>query len=250
LFRQKPLIIEEGAPMQDDDSKKKTVYKVKNWPEYNRSLINRGNITFWFSDEVISNWYYSGAKTKGAQKIYSVLAIKTALILRSLLGLKLRALQGFMTCLIGIMGINIDIPNYTTICRRQKEVKNAMSGRKIFNGHVNVIVDSTGIKVFGEGEWKVRRHGYTKHRMWRKVHIAINESGEIIAEDITTNGITDADAVEDLLKDIPDIKNLFGDSAYDKKKIYDLCHNKGAAPIIRPQKNGRIRRERDRKSVV
>lgn len=230
--------------MRNKNNKKKVIYKVRNWSKYNKSLVKRGNITLWFNKKSMSKWYHQGEKTKGAQKIYSIYAIKIMLIFRNLFNLKLRSLQGFMVSLIYQMGIRIDIPDYTTICRRQKEVNNIMGNRKILNGNVDVIIDSTGIKVFGEGEWKVRRHGYTKHRMWRKVHIAINKSGEIISEEITTNEITDADAGEKMLKNISGIKNLFTDAAYDKKKIYDLCKDKGIMPIIKPRGNALIRKEK------
>jgi len=236
--------------VQNNNTKKKVRYKVKNWSEYNRSLIKRGNITLWFSDEVAKGWYHSGPKTRGAQKVYSDLAIKTALTIRSVLSLRLRNLQGFMESLVKLMGINITIPDYTTICRRQGKLKSVLYKSTRSKEPLHIIVDSTGLKVFGEGEWKVRRHGYTKHRMWNKLHIAINaENGDIIAQSLTTNSVTDADAGVELLKEIEGVIEVFGgDSGYDQLKIYKECNERGIKPVIAPQKNANIRGGEDSES--
>ncbi len=229
--------------MQSHNTKKKVCYKVKNWPEYNRSLVKRGNITLWFSDDVRKAWYYSGHKTRGAQKVYSDLAIETALTIRSVLSLRFRNLQGFMESLVKLMQINMMIPDYTTICRRQRKLK--VAGFKVTRSKepLHIIIDSTGLKVFGEGEWKVRRHGYTKHRMWTKLHIAINaENGDIIAQALTTNSVADADAGADLLEEIEGaIDDLRGDGAYDTLKIYEICNERKIKPLIAPRKNANIR---------
>ena len=229
--------------MRNHNTKKKTRYKLKNWPEYNRSLIKRGDITLWFSEDIANSWYYDGPKTRGAQKVYSDLAIETALTIRSILSLRLRNLQGFMESLVKIMKLRITIPDYTTICRRQCGFKIALRRITSSKEPLHVILDSTGLKVFGEGEWKVRRHGYTKHRMWNKLHIAIDAAtGEIIAQALTTNKVSDADAGVDLLKEIEEeISDLGGDGGYDQFKIYEECDKRDINPLISPQKNARIR---------
>lgn len=229
--------------MQNHNTKKKTRYKLKNWPEYNRALKRRGDITLWFSNDVAKTWYHNGGKTRGAQKIYSDAAIETALTIRSVLSLRLRNLQGFMESLVKIMRLNIGIPDYTTICRRQRTLKKTLYKTTRPKGPLHMILDSTGLKVFGEGEWKVRRHGYTKHRMWNKLHIAIDaKTGDIVGELLTTNGVSDADAGIDLLKAIKgSIADLRGDGSYDKLKIYKECDKRKIKPLIAPQKNAKIR---------
>jgi hypothetical protein len=222
---------------------KKAHYKVKNWSEYNHSLKQRGEITFWFSESAIKEWIYKGPHKQGAPKRYSDLAIETILTIRSLFSLPLRNTQGFIQSLVKQMQLNIPVPDYTTICRREKSIK-VCSFKNISNHEpLHVLIDSTGLKVFGEGEWKVRRHGYTKHRMWRKLHLVVDlDSGNIMAQAITTNSVTDADAAVHILTSPQDsIDTLIGDTGYDYFKIYDLCQQKGISPIIKPKKNARIR---------
>ena len=235
--------------MQSHDSKKKVRYKVKNWSEYNRSLINRGNITFWFSEDIVDKWYHAGPATRGAQKVYSDMAIGISLIIRSVFTLRLRSLQGFMEGLREITGLDIDIPNYTTVCRRQAGIRVGRNYPKNVHGDINVILDSTGLKVFGEGEWKVRRHGYTKRRMWRKLHIASTSEGEIVAELLTTNSVTDSDAGVRMLDGLENIGRCLGDKGYDQKKIYEKCADKNIRAVIPPQANARIRLDEDCKTA-
>lgn len=223
--------------------KGKGIYKLRNWSEYNRGLVQRGNIFFWFSHEAVEKWHFSGPYRQGSPRIYSDLAIQISVTLRSLLSLPLRNLQGFIQALKMYMKIDISVPNYTTICRRQKKLKIFITKTQFKNEPIHIVVDSTGLKVFGEGEWKVRSHGYTKHRMWRKLHLAINpKTGNIIAQSVTTNSVTDSDAGVDLLRNINQpIDTLFGDAGYDRFKIYNACKELDIFSVIRPQKRARIR---------
>src|SRR5262249_29721745 len=151
---------------------KKLTYRVKNWAQYNTALIQRGNISVWFSDDAIRKWLAPKQSGKGRPRFYSDDAILCALLLRAVYNLPLRALQGFLRALVSLLMLSLPIPCYTQICRRAQflgqRIKRLCNKRKI----TDIVIDSSGLKVFGEGEWKVRQHGASKRRTWRKVHLA------------------------------------------------------------------------------
>jgi hypothetical protein len=239
--------LKNTAPIKKSKRVKKTkkvLYRIRNWSLYNKSLIQRGDITIWFSETAIADWLYSGKRLQGAPVKYGDIAIQTALITRSLFSLTLRSCQGFMHSLTKLMAIAVPVPNYTTICRRQRTLTVPCISHKESNEPLHVVVDSTGLKVFGEGEWKVRKHGYSKHRMWRKLHLALNPAtGDIMSYSLTTNSVTDEQALPVLLNAIADpIHTLTGDGAYDKWSVYRILQSRGILPIIPPRKNARIKR--------
>jgi Transposase DDE domain len=220
----------------------KTQYKVRNWRSYNQALKSRGSITVWFSPDALERWYYEGPPQKGAQFVYSDEAIEIALTVRKIFQLPFRQTQGFMESLIVLMQVCLGIPDYTVICRRQGALKVKM-GRIAKGQRVHIALDSTGLKVYGEGEWKVRQHGWGKHRTWQKMHIAIDpETTEALAVELTTNSVDDGEMAEPLLNQIPDkIQTVRGDGGYDKFKVYDPLARRNIRPIIPPQKNAKIR---------
>ena len=246
ILSHKEKILKNNIKVKKSKKSKKTIipYKVRNWSLYNKSLVQRGDITFWFSEEAVNEWLYSGKQSQGSPKIYSDIAILTALTIRSLYSLTLRSTKGFIRSLIKLMKINVPVMDYTTLCRRQKYLKIPCLRHKKSCEPINVVIDSTGLKVFGEGEWKVRKHGWYKHRMWRKLHLAINpDTGEILSHTLTTNSVTDADEAPALLSAITDtIGSLYGDGAYDKWLIYDMLKQHNILPIIPPQKNAMIKK--------
>jgi len=226
---------------------KQTVYRVRNWSEYNQGLKQRGSLTFWFDEKVIKTWNYQGPKQRGAQYVYSDLAIQTSLIFRKLFDLPLRQTEGFITSLVELLKLTLDVPDYSTLCRRNRTLRIDLPTRKT-NEPVFVVIDSTGAKVFGEGEWKVRQHGWSKRRTWRKLHLAVDEkTGEILAATLTPNSISDADQVEPLLEQIQrPVTAVAADGAYDRWGVYDVLQNppnqdESIKPIIPPQKNAKIK---------
>jgi hypothetical protein len=227
-------------------SRKAGGYKVNNWREYNRSLKNRGSITLWLSEDAIERWYYQGKKKKGGQPIYSDQCIEVCCMIRKVYRLTLRQTEGLVGSIIGLMQLEMNVPDYSVICRRSKSLKiDSLLTKRVNKGeHLHIVMDSTGLKVYGEGEWKVRQHGYSKHRTWRKIHIAINpEDGMIHAAEMTTNGVDDASMVKPVLKKIKGkVKKFGGDGAYDKTKVYDTLEKEKIKPIIPPQKNAKIKR--------
>ena len=226
------------------NAKGKSRYKVKNWREYNRSLKNRGSLTLWMSEDVIERWYYKGPKQRGAQYKYSAECVEACCMVRKVYRLGLRQTQGLVESIMGILKMEMDVPDYTVICRRSKKLKirNVLVKRINKGEHLHIVLDSTGLKVYGEGEWKVRQHGYGKHRTWRKIHIAVNpEDGILHAAELTTNGVDDAAMVEPILKQVRNkVKKFGGDGAYDKTKVYLVLEKEKITPVIPPMKNARI----------
>ncbi|MFQ5753695.1 MAG: IS5 family transposase, partial [bacterium] len=220
----------------------KAKYRIRNWNDYNKSLIQRGSMTVWFSEDAIKKWPAQKEFGKGRPKLYSDDAILTALIIRSVFHLPLRALQGFLTSLVIILSVGLPIPSYTQICRRAKlpgqELKK-LSRKNI----TNIVIDSTGLKVYGEGEWKVRQHGYSKRRTWRKLHLAIcPDSNEIIFELLTKNKVADCEVYPKLLEEmLRSVKYTYGDGAYDTERCYAANVKHGSIPIIPPNRNAVFR---------
>ncbi len=173
--------------------------------------------------------------------MYSDMAIETMLTLKQLLKLPYRATEGFGQSLFKLMEIALAMPDYTTLCRRAKTLKVNLSKSDQPGRHI--VIDSTGLKVYGEGEWKVRKHGYSKRRTWRKLHLSINpETHEIVAERLTANSVDDAQAGVDMLQEMDETpETVSGDGAYDKRKFYDGCQAQGIKHIIiPPQRNAKI----------
>jgi len=217
----------------------KQKYRINNWKKYNKSLIQRGNITVWFSDDAIEKWLASKESgKKGRPFTYSDDAILTVLLLRSVFHLPLRALQGFMMSLVMLMGIAIPIPCYTQICKRTKFLGQGLSLLSKKNVK-DVVIDSTGLKVYGEGEWKVRKHGNSKRRTWRKLHLAVcPDSHDILFEVLTDNGTGDCEVYPDLLSNAPtSVERTYGDGAYDTEGCYKASYLHGSSLIAPPQRN-------------
>ena len=223
-------------------ARRKTLYRVKNWSEYDKALVQRGSITFWLSDDFEKNWLYAGEKQRGAQFDYSDKAIEIMLTVKEVFHLTNRQTEGFMRSLFAMLKIALPVPDHSTLSKRGKKLK--VNLPKKANQSLNIVMDSTGLKIYGEGEWKVRQHGVSKRRTWRKLHIGANpEDGEIQAALLTENSVSDDQAVEALLAQIEqEIDAFAADGAYDKRKVYDgvNAHSPNADILIPPRKNARI----------
>ena len=222
---------------------RKGTYKITNWRNYNESLVQRGSITFWFSDEVLAQWHHANRRPKvGRPFVYSDTAIECLLTLRELFRLPYRQTEGLARSLARLMQVEVAIPDYTSLAKRAAALDISLDVSK-HAGPIDVVVDSTGLKVFGEGEWKMRAHGKSKRRTWRKLHLAVNpQTEEIEAETLTENSCDDASQVDPLLDQVPKSTNLFyGDGAYDKWKVYETLANRGTKAVIPPQRNAKIK---------
>ena len=219
-------------------------YKITNWSKYNESLVNRGSITFWFDEEMLAHWQHDNAEVKvGRPFTYSDRCIETLLVLRELFQLPYRQTQGLARSLLGLMKVDVPLPDFTSLAKRAAKL-NIDLGVVRRSGSLHIVVDSTGLKVFGDGEWKVRKYGPGKRRTWRKLHLAIDpDTQEIVAETLTENNTIDATEAPTLLDQIPGkIKSFRGDGAYDKWLVYNALADRRITAIIPPQKNARIKR--------
>lgn len=219
-------------------TKTKYRYKVTNWKEYNQSLCNRGSLTLWIDEDIASGWYEEGIKQAGGNNTYSDMAIELCLSIRSLHKFGYRQTEGYMASLFSLAKIDLAVPCYTQLQRRSKELSIAIKTRIGQKEKIDIVIDSTGLKVYGEGEWKVRIHGKDKNRTWRKVHIASDPSDlEIIWVKITGNDVHDAAAAIDMPSEVAEhIVSCAGDGAYDKKK-FRKCLPGHIKQLIPPQKN-------------
>ena len=166
------------------------IYRTTNWPAYNRALMSRGNIAIWF--DPATQWYAPSKGKQGRNQTYSDAAIQCCLMIKSLFRLSLRMVTGFVQSLIKLCGLNWIAPDYTTLCRRQKHIDIVISYQKSSDG-LHLLMDSTGMKFLGEGEWKRKKHGPEYRRQWRKLHIGIDaKTLQIRAVQLTTNNVTNS----------------------------------------------------------
>src|SRR3982751_798340 len=170
----------------------KPSYRIRNWNVYNDALVRRGSLTLWVDQAALQAWRYQGPARRGAQFRFSGLAIECLPPPRAVYRLTLRATEGFSRSLFELMEVALPVPDYTTLCRRAATVRVTLPKRA--EGPLHLVLDSTGLKVYGEGEWKVRQHGYSKRRTWLKLHLAVDpRTHEIRAAMVTDPGVTDAE---------------------------------------------------------
>lgn len=218
-------------------------HKITNWREYNKSLVRRGDITVWFNEDAVEKWEHPNDSTKvGRPFKYSDTAIECLLTLRELFKLPYRQTEGLGRSLAELLGVDVAIPDYTSLAKRAAKLGISLNVPKR-RGAIDIVVDSTGMKVFGEGEWKMRTHGKSKRRTWRKVHLTVDpKTHEILAEVLTENSGHDADQVERMLQQVgPTVKTFYGDGSYDKWKVYDQLDNRGIDPVIPPRRDAKIK---------
>lgn len=227
----------------------KRTYRLRNWKDYNAALVQRGSLTLWISDEMLTLWRNQQKTGKpGRSNTYSDLAITCMATLREVYHLSLRAAEGLLLSVIGLLKVDLTAPDYTTLSRRCRTLAVALP--RCHKGEaLHLVVDSTGVKVFGEGEWKVRQHGYTKRRTWRKLHLGVDEaSNEIVAAVVSTNDLADSQVLGDLLEQVEEeIDQVSGDGGYDKRPCYEAIQKRGAKAAIPPQKNAKIWQHGNRK---
>ena len=200
-------------------------------------------MTFWIDREVIDDWENKEKTGKrGASHKYSDIAITTMATIKVLYGLPGRQTQGFLESLFEMMDIDLSVPDHSTLSRRQGKLKIDLPVKYSSKAR-HIVVDSTVRKVFGEGEWKVRQHGYSKRRTWRKLHIGVDEkTGEIVAAIFSTNDVHDGQMLEELLDGIEaEISQVSADGAYDSWHNYQIIGDRGAKVAIPPRAGSKIK---------
>src|SRR5512135_1027878 len=221
---------------------KQFVYRVRNWKQYNDALVRRGSLTLWIDEATLQAWRHQGPPQQGAQFEYSDLAIECLLTLRAVYHLTLRSTEGFTRSLFELMDLDLPVPDYSTLCRRAATVQITLPRKT--SGSLHLVLDSTGLKVYGEGEWKVRQYGYSKRRTWLKLHLAVDpQTHEIQAAMVTEPGVTDAEAVPALLEQVDNpVERASADGAYDRRAVYEALDRRGARAVIPPRRDAKIQR--------
>ena len=223
--------------------KRKTKYHLRNWRDYNRSLERRGSLTVWLSNEAIENWLLkekSGGR--GASPHYSDLAIQTIALIKAVFHQAGRQAVGLIKSLFELMKIDLAVPDHSTLSRRLEKLEVRLPIRSKAEAR-HLVIDSTGVKVYGEGEWKVRTHGVSKRRTWRKLHLCIDEkTHEIIAAGGSENCVSDCQMFPDLLKSIDgEIEQISADGSFDRRKVYQaMSEREISKAAIPPRKGARI----------
>ena len=224
-------------------------YRVRNWSEYNKALISRGSLTLWVDEQAVSAWRRrGGAQGRGRPQIYSDTAIECALVVRAVFHLSLRATQGFLESVVRLMGVELPVPAYSTVCRRQAGLEVRLRPAPARQPR-HVVIDTTGLKVYGAGEWYVRKHGIGKgrRRTWRKLHLCVDEAAkDIVAMDLTTSDVHDSPHLPAVLERVEgEVGQVSADKAYDSGACYEAILARGAVPTIPPRRNARFSSAKD-----
>lgn len=215
-------------------------YRTTNWAAYNAALKARGSLTVWLDRDM--QWLATPNGKPGRQQTFSDASIQFCLSIKCLFGLPLRQSLGLVQSLLTLAQLDWPVPDFSTVCRRQAKLQVHLSYRPSTTA-LNLLVDSTGIKFIGEGEWKRKKHGADYRRQWRKVHLGIDEETlEIRAIEVTDNRIGDAPMLPELLKQIPEaeaVASVGADGAYDTHACHAAIAQRGAIAVIPPRKNAR-----------
>jgi len=231
--------------------KYETKYRVNNWSEYDRALVQRGEITLWMPEGAIEDWNLAASGGRGGQRKFSDHAIETALMLRLVFKLPLRQAEGFLRSILSLMDIDLEAPDHTTLSRRGQHL-NVRLDRVASTKRIHLMVDSTGLSIVGEGEWAAVKYGGRGKRAWKKLHLGVDRSGVIVAELLTDGNADDSNTALDLLGTIEDdIASFTADSAYDTIAIYDAAEARNAKVIVPPRRTAtRSRRPSSRDRTV
>jgi DDE family transposase len=214
-------------------------HRVTNWAAYDAALRQRGSLTVWFTDEALRAWRAEPRTTRGGQPWYSALAILTALTLRAVFRLGLRQTEGLIGSILHLLGLDLAVPDHTTLSRRAEtlEVPRSRSG----SGPLHLLVDSTGLKLGGPGEWLVEKHGTRRRRAWRKLHLGVDaETGRIEAVELTGHEADDGSRAGSLLDRVAGpVASFTGDGAYDREDVYGAVAERHpeAAVVVPPRRD-------------
>lgn len=219
-------------------------YRTTNWSSYNDALRKRGSLLIWLDKEM--TWHAPHEGRPGRPPVFSNAAIQFCLSLKVLFKLPLRQTAGMVASLLRLAGLDWPVPDYSTLCRRQKTLKVQIPYCRA-EGPLNLLVDSTGIKFLGDGEWQARKHGVQGRRQWRKVHLAMDiATSDIRAVEFTPSREGDSPVLPDLLGQIPedeDIGTVTADGAYDTRRCHGAVIARGGTAIIPTRRNGRAWKE-------
>ena len=216
-------------------------HRATNWPAYDAALRQRGSLTVWFTDEAVAAWQAEPRTTPGGQPHYSALAITTALTLRTVFRLALRQTEGLIGSVLRLLGLDLPVPDHSTLSRRAEtlEVPRPEAGR----APVNLLVDSTGLKLCGPGEWLAEKHGTRTRRGWRKLHLATDaDTGRIVAAALTGHDVDDGSRTGPLLDRVDGpVASFTADGAYDRDDVYaEVAARHPEAAVVVPPRSGAV----------
>jgi len=217
-------------------------HKVTNWPAYDASLRQRGSLTVWFTDEAIAVWAAEPRATRGGQPRYSPLAILTALTLRAVFRLAYRQAEGLLGSIVSLLGLCLRVPDHTTLSRRAATLdvpRPGNAGAGAGSEPLHLLVDSTGLKLCGKGEWLLEKHGRATRRSWRMLHLGVDAgTGRIVASTLTSKDVDDASQAGPLLDQVAGaVASFTGDGAYDQDRVYNsvAARHPEAAVVVPPR---------------
>ena len=217
-------------------------YRTRNWPQYNSSLANRGSLTIWFDSKSRDNWINPNITgRRGRPFFYADAAILSCLVIREVFHLPLRQTQGLVRSILELLQINLPTPHYSLLSRRARKLKVELSASRP-DKIKHLVIDSSGLKVYGEGEWKVRLHGADKRRTWRKLHISMDgDTQQVCAALLTDKDVVDPRCLPKLLRQVEaNLERVYGDGAYDSRQCYRAIYKRKALPVIPPRKGSTL----------
>lgn len=224
----------------------KTKYRVGNWPAYERALVGRGDVTFWVTPEAMAAWTPKRSGARGRPRRYSDLAIDTVLTLRLVFHLPLRQGEGFVNSLFALMRLDLSAPDHTTLSRRGQRLRPRLRPAWTSSG-TNLVLDSSGLSIVGEGEWAATKHGERGRRGWKKLHLGVDQCGEILVHALTEATADDATTGRDLIDAVDgDLVSVIADAAYDTVAIYETATARGATVVVPPTRTANVSRRGQR----
>ena len=196
-------------------------YRVTNWPAYEAGLRRRGDLMLWLDEAALAGWAAPKRSSPGGQPLYSELAIEIVLTLRLVFRLALRQAEAFSSSLLRLLGLALSVPDHSTLSRRGRAFAGRQPRVRTSTDPVHLVLDSTGLELFGQGEWDAEKHGRTR-RAWRKLHLAVDaDTGEIAAHVLTGGHADDAAQVPGLLGQAEGvIASVTADGAYGGEPTY------------------------------
>ena len=209
-------------------------WRVTNWPAYEAGLRRRGDLTFWLDEKALAGWQAPRRSTPGGQPRYSDLAIELVLTLRLVFHLALRQAEAFSRSVLRLLGLELGVPDHTTLSRRGRAFAGRQPRVARHDGPVHLMLDSTGLQLFGQGEWDAQKHGRTR-RQWRKLHLAVDAgTGEIAAHVLTEGHADDAAQAPGLLEQAEgSVVTVTADGAYDSDAVYQaVIRRHGPSPDV------------------
>ena len=227
------------------NKKPKSTYRVLNWHDYNTALVKRGEFDLWIDQETLEQWRAKPTGKPGRPRAYSDQAIQSIILLKIVFALPYRAVTGLVASIFRMAGVALPVPDYTRLSRRLGSLSVDLPHLSTPNEPLVIAIDSTGFKIYGDGEWKVRMHGAGKRRTWWKCHVAIDVGTlRIVAVESTPSNVQDCEVVDELLKQIPNpLEAAAFDGAYDTAATFSKLEERECRPLIPPRENAVLWRE-------